>query len=88
MFAGHEDLSSVAITGEPDLGVNDERTWYRDLDSHGTQIVGTIAAANNSLGVVGVSPGAVSIHMVKAFSPGRDWAYSSDLLAAARAAQS
>ena len=44
VFAGHEDLQSVAITGEPDYGANDERTWYRDMLSHGTHVVGTIAA--------------------------------------------
>jgi serine protease len=86
VFAGHEDLQGVAITGEPDYGAADQRTWYRDVLSHGTHVVGTIAAANNSLGVVGVSPGAVSIHMVKVFGDTGNWVYSSDLLAAARSA--
>lgn len=86
VFSGHEDLQGVAISGEPDYGANDQRTWYRDHLSHGTHVVGTIAAANNSLGVVGVSPGAVAIHMVKVFGDTGNWVYSSDLLAAARAA--
>ena len=86
VYNGHEDLRSVAITGEPDFGATDQRTWNRDHLSHGTHVVGTIAAANNSLGVVGVSPGNVSIHMVKVFGDSGNWVYSSDLLAAARAA--
>jgi subtilisin family serine protease len=86
VFTGHEDLQGVTITGEPDYGANDERTWYRDYLSHGTHVVGTIAAANNSLGVLGISPGAVSIHMVKVFGDTGNWVYSSDLLSAARAA--
>lgn len=86
VHATHEDLQSVTITGEPDFGPNDERTWYRDYNSHGTHVVGTIAAANNSVGVLGVSPGAVSIHMVKVFGDSGNWIYSSDLLSAARAA--
>ena len=86
VFSGHEDFAGVALTGEPDFGANDQRTWYRDHLSHGTHVVGTIAAANNSLGVVGVSPGTIAIHMVKVFGDGGNWVYSSDLLAAARAA--
>ncbi len=87
VFTGHEDLAGVTITGEPDNGASDERTWYRDILSHGTHVVGTIAAANNSVGVLGVSPGAVSVHMVKVFGDTGNWIYSSDLLAASRAAQ-
>lgn len=88
VFAGHEDLKSVAIDGEPynAANVNDEHNWNRDMLSHGTHVVGTIAAADNSLGVIGVSPGAVSIHMVKVFGDTGNWIYSSDLLAACRAA--
>lgn len=87
VFAGHEDLQGVALTGEPDFGGADQRTWYRDHLSHGTHVVGTIAAANNSLGVLGVSPGQVAVHMVKVFGDTGNWIYSSDLLAACRAAQ-
>ena len=31
-------------------------TWYTDENHHGTHVAGTIAALNNSLGVVGVAP--------------------------------
>src|SRR6478736_2515911 len=83
----HEDLQTVNIAGEPDFGPDDQRTWYRDVYGHGTHVVGTLAAANNDLGVVGVSPGAISVYMVKVFGDTGNWVYSSDLLAAARAAQ-
>ncbi|MEY4940761.1 MAG: hypothetical protein RIQ93_2496, partial [Verrucomicrobiota bacterium] len=86
VFKNHEDLAAVSITGEPDFGATDQRTWYRDYLSHGTHVVGTIAAAKNDLGVVGVSPGTVSIHMVKVFGDTGNWIYSSDLLTACRAA--
>ncbi len=82
----HPDFQGLTITGEPDLGANDEHTWYRDIESHGTHVVGTIAAANNTIGVVGVSPSKVAIHMVKVFGDTGEWVYSSDLLAACRAA--
>lgn len=81
VFAAHEDFAGVTITGAPD------GDWNRDANSHGTHVVGTIAAANNAKGVIGVSPGAVSIHMVKVFGDDGSWVYSSDLLAACRAAR-
>src|SRR6478736_6360470 len=87
VFIGHEDLQTVDIAGEPDFGPDDQRTWYRDIYSHGTHVVGTLTAANNSVGVVGVSPGAVSVYMVKVFGDTGNWVYSSDLLTAARTAQ-
>lgn len=80
VFRAHEDLAGVTITGEPP-------GWDRDANSHGTHVVGTIAAANNDKGVIGVSPGAVSIHMVKVFGDDGGWVYSSDLLDACLAAQ-
>lgn len=77
--ASHEDLSSVAISGESGTPT----TWSTDGCAHGTHVVGTIAAANNSVGVVGVSPGTVSIYAVKVFGDNCGWAYSSDLVYAA-----
>lgn len=84
----HEDLAGLKITGYPKYGAGDERNWDRDYNSHGTHVVGTIAALDNLLGVVGVSPGKVAIHMVKVFGDTGNWVYSSDLLAAARQAAS
>ncbi|MFQ6309383.1 S8 family serine peptidase [Lysobacter capsici] len=44
----HEDFAGVALTGYP-------TGWNTDTCSHGTHVAGTIAAANNATGVVGVS---------------------------------
>ena len=88
VFTGHADLGGLQISGHPTYGDGDERNWNRDYNSHGTHVVGTIAAANNNVGVVGVSPGKVEIYMVKVFGDTGNWIYSSDLLAAARQAAS
>jgi serine protease len=74
----HEDFAGVNIVGGYPSG------WNNDTCGHGTHVAGTIAAANNSLGVVGVTPGGVSLYIVKVFD-GADcgWSYSSDLVAAA-----
>lgn len=87
VFTQHEDFAGLNITGYPSFGANDERSWNRDRNSHGTHVVGTIAAADNTVGVVGVSPGKVSIYMVKVFGDTGNWVYGSDLLAAARQAR-
>jgi len=76
----HEDLAGLHITGEAS-GTGD---WFVDGCGHGTHVVGTIVAGNNGLGVVGVTPGTVSIHMIKVFGDDCAWAYSSDLVYAAR----
>src|SRR5437867_8662461 len=55
VYTAHEDLAGVSISGEPD-------GWYNDLCHHGTHVVGTSAAANDDKGVLGVTPGAVSIY--------------------------
>ncbi|MDC3962277.1 S8 family serine peptidase [Polyangium jinanense] len=75
--AGHADLQGLPVTGESGT------SWNTDSCGHGTHVAGTIAAVNNSLGVVGVAPDNVSLHIVKVFD-GADcaWSYSSDLVAA------
>ncbi|HEX5755325.1 MAG TPA: S8 family serine peptidase [Arenimonas sp.] len=74
----HEDFAGVAMTGQS--GQN----WGDDSCGHGTHVAGTIAAANNNLGVVGVSPGKVSLHIVKVFDGSScGWSYSSSLINAA-----
>lgn len=88
VYVGHEDFAGLSITGYPKYADGDARNWDRDYLSHGTHVVGTIAAANNNVGVVGVSPGKVAIHMVKVFGDTGNWVYSSDLLSAARNAAS
>lgn len=61
----HEDLVGLAITGTNNLGASS--TWDTDTCGHGSHVAGTIAAADNDKGVVGVSPGKVSLHIVKKF---------------------
>ncbi|HEY5551489.1 MAG TPA: S8 family serine peptidase, partial [Opitutaceae bacterium] len=79
----HEDFAGVTINGESGVsGSAYDRDWF----GHGTHVTGTIAAANNSLGVVGVAPGIGGIYMVKVFGDNGAWAYSSDLLHAVQRA--
>lgn len=77
---GHEDLPSSNVTGVNDPGTG---TWYTDQNGHGTHVAGTIAALDNTTGVVGVFRDQnVKLHIIKVF--GADgWAYSSSLVAAA-----
>ena len=81
---GHPDLpgpAGTAPTGDSDIGGAGE--WTIDKCGHGTHVVGTIAAMNNGVGVVGVLPaGNVPLHIVKVFGDDCYWTYSSDLVAA------
>lgn len=87
VFAAHEDFAGLALAGEPGGDPDTTQTaWNRDRDSHGTHVVGTIAAANNTKGVVGVAPGVGGIYMVKVFGDTGNWVYSSTLLAAVQRA--
>ncbi|GHA82808.1 S8 family serine peptidase [Cognatilysobacter bugurensis] len=75
--AAHEDFAGVAMTGYPS-------GWNNDSCGHGTHVAGTIAAVNNTAGVVGVSPGKVSLHIVKVFDGAScGWSYASTLVDAA-----
>jgi subtilisin family serine protease len=79
LYTGHEDIQGVAnITGG-------NAGWDTDTCGHGTHVAGTIAAVNNTTGVLGVSPGKVDLHIVRVFSGGTDgcsWTFSSGLIAA------
>lgn len=66
------------ITGDNDSGTG---SWDVNGGPHGTHVAGTIGAANNNIGVVGMAPG-VDMHIVKVFDAA-GWAYSSDLAYAA-----
>jgi subtilisin family serine protease len=77
LYTGHEDFSGVDIIG----GYSQVSTeWYIDGAGHGTHVAGTIAAANNTLGVVGVTPGTVSLYIVKVFDDEGNWTLASDLV--------
>jgi len=75
--ANHEDFQNVNIIGGYPAG------WDTDNYGHGTHVAGTIAAMNNTLGVVGVTPGGVSLYIVKVFGDTGTWTYSSTLVDAA-----
>lgn len=78
IYTGHEDLSGVNADG-----YNGNLPWNVDGSGHGTHVSGTIAAMNNALGVIGVTPGTVNIYMVRVFGDDGAWAYSSTLADAA-----
>jgi serine protease len=79
VYTAHEDLSGLNISGESGTPT----AWNVDGCGHGTHVVGSIVAANNTIGVVGVTPGTAPIYMVKVFGDDCSWAYSSDLVYAA-----
>jgi serine protease len=76
-YMGHEDLQTSGVTGYP-------AGWNTDSCHHGSHVAGTIAALNNTTGVVGVLPNGVNLHIIKVFD-GADcaWSYSSTLADAA-----
>ena len=77
LYTNHEDLSGVNVTGGYPSG------WNQDGLGHGTHVVGTIAAMNNALGVVGVTPGTVNLYIVRVFGDAGEWIYASTLIDAA-----
>lgn len=76
LYTGHPDLQGVPITGQ------EGTAWNQDGCGHGTHVAGTIAAADDGAGVVGVAPHAVSIHVVRVFGDDCSWSYASNLVAA------
>ena len=61
----HEDLAGIPMTGS---NFTRSGSWNTDENSHGTHVAGTIAALNNSVGVVGVAPsGTLRLHIGKVF---------------------
>ncbi|MEV7414492.1 S8 family serine peptidase [Streptomyces sp. NPDC089919] len=69
----HQDIApnfDAADSASCAYGKADARTGaWRDVDTHGTHVAGTIAAAKNGKGVVGVAPG-VKIASVRIAEPG------------------
>ena len=77
----HNDLSGNQVTGTNNSGTGN---WYDpgSNNAHGTHVAGTIAAINNTEGVVGVMPNQnANIHVIKVFNSS-GWGYSSDLVGA------
>lgn len=73
------DFVWANITGDNDLGTGN---WNENGGPHGTHVAGTIGAADNNIGVVGMAPG-VEMHIIKVFNDS-GWGYSSDLAYAAQ----
>ena len=77
-FAAHEEFTELDVIGGMSQ-VDDD--WTTDSTGHGTFITGILAAANNSLGVVGVTPGTISTYFIK-YSLNGSSTISSDFVAA------
>ena len=61
----HEDLAGNTMAGK---NLTTSGTWNSDEGAHGTHVAGTVAALNNSLGVVGVNGNKqVSLYISKVF---------------------
>jgi len=74
----NNDFNWANITGSNDSGTGN---WNADGGPHGTHVAGTVGAADNGFGVIGMAPG-VDMHIVKVFN-NTGWGYSSDLAHAA-----
>ena len=74
---GHEDFAGVNVIGGYPAG------WDTDNYGHGTHVAGIVAAMNNTMGVLGVTPGEVSLYLVKVWGDNGEWIYSSTLIDAA-----
>ncbi len=77
LYVDHVDLAGINLLGGYPEG------WNTDYFGHGTHVVGTMAAANNDFGVVGVTPGTINLFVVKVFGDDGAWAYASTLVDAA-----
>lgn len=76
--SSNTDFNWAGITGDNDPGTGN---WFNHGGPHGTHVAGTIGAADNSYGVIGMAPG-VDMHIIKVFNEA-GWGYSSSLAAAA-----
>tara|TARA_R110001583_G_scaffold56993_1_gene171445 strand:- start:533 stop:2362 length:1830 start_codon:yes stop_codon:yes gene_type:complete len=74
----NQDFVWGNITGDNDSGTG---SWDVNGGPHGTHVSGTIGAADNNVGVIGMAPG-VNMHIIKVFNADA-WGYSSDLAYAA-----
>lgn len=72
------DFDWTKITGDNDPGTGN---WFDHGGFHGTHVSGTVAAADNGFGVIGMAPGN-PLHIIKVFNES-GWGFSSDLAHAA-----
>jgi subtilisin family serine protease len=77
LYTAHEDFQGVNVVG------GYPANWAEDTCGHGTHVAGTITAAFNEVGVVGVNPGGTNLFIVKVFGDDCAWTYSSTLVDAA-----
>ena len=80
LMSDHPDFTTSNLSGYS--GSNAVTPWNQDGVGHGTHVSGTIAAADNSIGVVGVAPNA-EIYMVRVFD--QQGVFASDIVSAAEA---
>lgn len=76
-YQAHTDLPN-ALGGYSQV----DNDWARDGYGHGSHVGGTIAAENDTDGVVGVTPGTVGLYIVKYFNDSGSATLASDLVAA------
>ncbi|PTL80920.1 S8 family serine peptidase [Vitiosangium sp. GDMCC 1.1324] len=60
LYVAHEDIQDGSVAGYPS-------DWNTDGCGHGTHVAGTIAALDNTVGVVGVNPKGIQLYIVKIF---------------------
>ncbi|MBT2448759.1 S8 family serine peptidase [Streptomyces sp. ISL-43] len=81
----HQDLApnfNAADSASCAYGKPDTRAGaWRDVDTHGTHVAGTVAAAKNGMGVVGVAPG-VKIASVRVAEPGNSFFFAENTICA------
>lgn len=78
VHSAHADFQGVNLVG------GHPASWGTDTCGHGSHVTGTIAAADNGTGVVGVNTGGINIFTVKVFDGAScGWSYSSTLVDAA-----
>ena len=85
-YNAHEDLQGVHVVGGYSQTNPDPALWTFDGHGHGTHVAGTVTAMHNGIGVVGVTPGTVSLFIVKIFDDTGEWVskkHASDLVEAA-----
>ena len=81
LYTEHEDFLGVNVIGG--YSARNNRPWDEDGLGHGTHVAGTITAMNNEIGVVGVTPGTVSLYIVRVFDNNGNWIWFSTLIDAA-----